>query len=72
MPYKSSMSANRIATVVSLPKWGGGISREDLEYIMGVTPRNRKVFTSCLMAAYSRHLICFCGGYVCAVPGVVG
>jgi hypothetical protein len=70
--YKNAgMNANRVARVVAMPQWGGGIHREHLEYLMGVTSGNRKVFTTCLMAAYRRGLICFCQGYVCTVPSAV-
>ncbi len=69
--YKySGLNANRIGRVVSMPQWGGGLHRDHLEYLMGVTPNQRKMYKVCLMTAYRRGLICFCGQYVCAVPPV--
>jgi hypothetical protein len=65
------MNANRIARLVGRPGNGGGLHRDELEYLMGVTPGQRKSFTVALMAAYRRGLICFCGPYVCSVPGGV-
>jgi hypothetical protein len=66
MAYANAgMNANRVARMVSSPKWGGGLHREHLEYLMGVTPRNRKQFEIALMIAYRQGLVTFCRGYVC-------
>lgn len=70
MPYaRSPMNANRIFRLINRPETGGGLLREELEYQMGVTPGQRKAFTTALMVAYRRGLVCFCGPYVCVVPG---
>lgn len=66
------INANRIGRMVSMPQWGGGMHREHLEYLLGVTPENRKTYQTCLMVAYKRGLICFCGQYVCATPPAMG
>ena len=62
------INANRIGRMVSMPQWGGGMHRDHLEYLLGVTPMNRKQFETSLMIAYSKGLVTFCRGYVCAPP----
>lgn len=52
--------------MVSLPQWGGGMHREHLEYLLGVTSHNRKRFETSLMIAYRQGLVTFCRGYVCS------
>ena len=59
------INANRVARIVSMPQWCGGLDREHLAYLMGVTSHNRKQLDIALMVAYKRGLIVFCRGYVC-------
>jgi hypothetical protein len=67
MPYNfERINANRIGRMVSLPQWGGGMHREHLEYLLGVTSHNRKRFETSLMIAYRQGLVTFCRGYVCS------
>lgn len=62
------LSANRIAMIAAMPKWGGGIHKDHLEYLLGVPSARHKDFERALMIAYARGQIQFCRGYVCAPP----
>jgi len=53
----------RIAEVVAEPRWGGGLSRDQLAAELRVRPWDR-VFLSSLFACYRRGLVRLAGGYV--------
>lgn len=61
------MMADSIARICANPKWGGGIHKEHLAYLLGIRPARRAEFDRALMIAYRQKKIQFCWSYVC--PG---
>lgn len=59
--------ADRVTQIVGAPRWGGGVDRETLAWLLGVKPRDR-AFVAALMWLYRQKRIDFCGQYV--VPGL--